>query len=142
VTIPGAGGQVPPRPDQTVLSYQPVPVSPGGTPIARVTEIVITPGSVLEGIFTYSTNPGAAGTLIASSNTAAAGVDQYGNNYLAGTASYQAGFAYAMNAGFVDFYSGSLAGGWTVQAGIEIDSGGDMLLFANGNIFANGTQIG
>ncbi len=142
MTIPGAGGQVPPRPDQRFIGQQPVPVSPGGTPIARVTEIIITPGSVLEGIFTYSTNPGAPGTLIASSNTAAAGQDQYGNNYLAGTASYQTDFAFAMNAGFIDFYTGSLASGWTVQAGIEIDGSGDMLLFANGNIFANGNQIG
>lgn len=142
MTIPGAGGQVPPRPDQQFIGQQPVPVSPGGTPIARVVEIVITPGSVLEGIFTYSSNPGAAGTLIASSNTAANGTDQYGNHYLAGTACYQTGFAFAMNAGFIDWYTGSLSGGWTVQAGIEIDVSGNMDLFANGNIFANGTQIG
>jgi hypothetical protein len=141
VTIPGAGGQVPPRPDQTVLQFQPVPVSPGGTPIARVTEVIITPGGALEGIFTYSSNPGAFGTLIASSNTVAAGTDQYGNNYLAGTASYQSGFATSSSAGFVSFFTGSVTTGWTFQAEILIDSSGDLLLSANGHIFANGVQI-
>lgn len=92
------------------------------------------------GVFEYSPAPG-AGTLIASS-AAAAGTDPYGNHYLQGQASYAGSFAASLNAGFVNFYTGSLSAGWTVQAGIEIDSGGDLLLFANGNIFANGNLIG
>jgi hypothetical protein len=142
VTIPGAGGQVPPRPDQQTLSAQPVPVSPGGNPIARVTQIVVTPGGALEGIFTYSSNPPAAGTLIESSSVATAGTDAYGNNYLAGHATYQPGFAASLSAGFVGFFTGTDLGGWTFQAEILTDSSGDLLLEANGNIFANGTQIG
>ncbi len=140
---PGSGGLIPPPINAPAGQATPVGVQPGApSQIARVTQVIVTPGGVLQGIFTYSSNPPAAGTLIESASVAAAGTDQYGNHYLAGHASYQAGFAEALNAGFTNFYTGSLAGGWAVQAGIEIDSGGDLLLFANGNIFANGTQIG
>lgn len=128
MTIPGAGGQVPPRPDQQLQAAQPVPVSPGGQQVAHLTEIIITPGGVLQGIFTYSTNPGAAGTLIETASVAAAGTDKYGNHFVTGHASYAAGFAASLNAGFVQFYTGSLAGGWTASATIETDTLGDILL--------------
>jgi TM2 domain-containing membrane protein YozV len=130
MTIPGQGGQVPARPDQQTRPQPYVPVSPGGTPIARVTEIIITPGGVLEGIFTYSTNPGAAGTLIETASVAAAGTDQYGNHFVAGHASYAGNFATSLNAGFVQFYSGSLAAGWTAKGTITTNVLGDIALLA------------
>lgn len=130
MTIPGAGGQVPPRPDQRVIGQPYVPVSPGGTPIARVTEIIITPGAVLEGIFTYSSSPPAAGTLIESAGVATAGTDASGNHFVTGHASYAGSFATSLNAGFIQFYTGSLAAGWTPSASIAIDALGDMAILA------------
>lgn len=129
MTIPGQGGQVPPRPDQQYLTgQQGVPMAPGGQPVLRVTEIIVTPGSVLEGIFTYSSGPPAAGTLIESASVATAGVDAYGNHYLAGHATYQAGFATSLNGGFVAFYTGSLAAGWTFQGQLEVAAGGALVI--------------
>ena len=100
----------------------------------RVTEIIITPGSILEGIFTYSSSPPAAGTLTESASVATAGTDAYGNHYLAGHASYAANFAAALDAGFAAFYTGSLSAGWTLAAQIETDAAGDLVLSASGAI--------
>lgn len=84
------------------------------------------------GAFFYSGTP-AAGNLIGSSLVQSAGTDGFGNNYLAGTASYAATFATALNAGFIAFYAGSLAGGWTQGATILTDSSGDLILTAGGS---------
>lgn len=130
MTIPGAGGQPPPRPDQQTYPQPYVPVSPGGTPRIRVTEVIITPGGILEGIFTYSSNPPAAGTLIETAGVQAAGTDPYGNHFVPGHASYAGNFATALNAGFVQFYTGSLAGGWTATGSITTDSLGDIAILA------------
>lgn len=128
---PGSGGLIPPPVNAPAGQAVPIGVQPGtGSQIARVTQIIITPGAVLQGIFTYSTNPGAAGTLIESASVATAGTDQYGNHYVAGHASYGANFAAALNAGVIQFYTGSLAGGWTQAAEVEIDSSGDLFLLA------------
>lgn len=89
------------------------------------------------GAFFYSAAP-AAGNLTASI-TNAAGTDSFGNNYLAGHATYGASFATSLNSGFVSFYTGSLAGGWTQQAFVETDAGGDLLLTANGQIVLTAT---
>ena len=108
----------------------------------RVTEIIVTPGSVLEGIFTYSSDPPASGTLIESASVAAAGTDAYGNHYLAGHATYAANFATALDAGYVAFYTGSLSAGWTFVAQLETDSGGDLILSTAGGtltLAASGT---
>ena len=128
---PGSGGLVPPPVNAPAGQATPVGVQPG-TPsqIARVTQVIITPGGVLQGIFTYSSNPGAAGTLIESASVATAGTDQYGNHFVTGHASYGAGFAASLNAGVVQFYTGSLAGGWTTASEVEIDSLGDLFLLA------------
>jgi hypothetical protein len=135
MTIPGLGGQVPPRPDQQYLTgQQGVPIAPGGQPVLRVTEIIVTPGSVLEGIFAYSSSPPAAGTLVESSDVVTAGTDASGNHYLAGDSTYGANFATSLNAGFVGFYTGSLSAGWTLVAQVETDAGGDLILSANGTI--------
>jgi hypothetical protein len=91
------------------------------------------------GEFFYSGTP-AAGNL-ASSDAPAAGTDAFGNNYVAGHASYAASFAAALNAGFVAFYTGSLAGGWTQGATIETDSGGDLLLFSSATIDLTGSDV-
>ena len=83
------------------------------------------------GAFFYSGTP-AAGNLTASI-ASAAGTDGEGNNYVAGHASYGTTFAAALSAGFVVFYTGSLAGGWTPGAQVETDSGGDLILTAGGS---------
>lgn len=84
------------------------------------------------GFFAYSPAPG-TGTLDASV-AAADGVDPFGNNYLQGLAAYGPTFAAALNAGFVSFYSGSLAGGWTEQATVQADALGNLILAANNTI--------
>lgn len=130
MTYPGRGGQQP-APYNAPAGQAPQPgITPGIPPVLRATEIIIVPGGTLEGIFTYSTNPGAAGTLIETASVEAAGVDQYGNNFVPGHASYASGFATSLNGGFIQFYTGSLAGGWTAAASIAIDAFGDMALLA------------
>lgn len=95
------------------------------------------------GSFTYSAAP-AAGNLIAS-QAPASSTDTFGNHYLAGVASYGSTFACQLGQGFVSFYTGSLAAGWTLRAEIECDSSGDLLLIAtrqvstsNGNVLDDG----
>lgn len=99
---------------------------------------------VIEGsngyLLVYSGSP-EAGNLIASI-AGEAFTDAYGNNVLQGVGSYQASFASALNAGSVEFYTGSLSGGWSLAGEIETDSEQDMLLYANGSIYANGNLIG
>ena len=81
------------------------------------------------GAFFYSPSE-AAGNLVASI-AATAGVDAFGNNYVTGHASYAAGFAASLNAGFVQCYTGSLAGGWTAGASIQTDAFGDIFILAS-----------
>jgi hypothetical protein len=98
------------------------------------------------GAFFYSSTP-AAGNLIASI-APAAGTDASGNNYLAGSASYAATFATALNAGFVAFYGGSLAGGWTalssvsgdVAGNLQVNAGGQLQLVGSGGVTVNGSS--
>lgn len=89
------------------------------------------------GAFFYSPSEG-AGNLVESS-APAAGTDQFGNNYLAGNASYAATFATAVAAGFVAFYSGSLAGGWTLQSSVAGDVAGNLQVNATGQLQLIGT---
>lgn len=142
MTIPGAGGQPPPRIDQQYPGSTPVPVSPGGQPLARVTQIIVTPGGVLQGIFTYSSNPPAAGTLIESASVISAGVDKYGNNFLAGHSSYGSGFATSVQAGQVAFYTGSLSGGWTFEANIQVSVAGLLILEAASTLISDNLEVG
>jgi hypothetical protein len=106
--------------------------------VGSISGIVIT-GSTFEGTdfiinssgeFFYSGTP-AAGNLV-ESTASAGGTDSHGNNYVAGQASYGANFATSLNAGFVGFYTGSLAGGWTFTAQVETDAGGDLILSTAG----------
>jgi hypothetical protein len=92
------------------------------------------------GIFTYSSAP-AAGNLVAS-EAPAANSDQFDNNYLAGLASYTAGAAMSVAAGIISFYSGSLAGGWTLRATQQFFGG--LILLSTGletqnNVLDDGT---
>lgn len=86
--------------------------------------IVINPAK--QAIFIY--NPGGGAGNLVNSIANAAGTDAYGNNYLAGTASYQANFASQLGAGFVVFYHGSLAGGWTQGGQVETTNTGGLVL--------------
>ena len=84
------------------------------------------------GFFAYSPAP-AAGNL-AASVAAVASKDPFDDEYLAGLAAYSATLATALAAGFLAFYSGSQAGGWTQEATIETDSLGDLVLSCLGTI--------
>jgi hypothetical protein len=131
VTIPGAGGQVPPRPDQGYAGASQAVVSPGsGAGIVRARQVIVAgPG---EGVFSYSSSPPAFGTLISTAGIATAGTDPYSNAYLAGTTTYLPGatyFATSLNGGFVSFYTAPGAGGpWTLQGQILISAGGTLIL--------------
>lgn len=78
------------------------------------------------GAFTYSGNPG-AGNLIASM-APTSGTDSFENHYLSGVASYGSSFASQLGIGFLNFYTGSLASGWTAGAVVSTDSFGDLIL--------------
>ena len=84
------------------------------------------------GEFFYSGTP-TTGNLVAS-NTTTAGVDQFGNNYLANISSYGATFAASMGGGFLTLYTGSLAGGWAAQATVGVSAGGILFLTAAAGI--------
>jgi len=86
------------------------------------------------GEFFYSGTP-AAGNLV-SSVAPAAGTDAFGNNFLAGPATYDNGseIATALNAGFVAFYSGSLAGGWSSLSSVSGDGSGNLQVNAAGEL--------
>jgi hypothetical protein len=104
-----------------------------GTGTFQAGNTIITPA----GIFTYSSTP-AAGNLTSSTGTDAGGTDQFGNNYLAGNASYESGFANTMLGGAVIWYSGSLAGGWTAQGEFETDNSGDIVSSFPGDLVLSG----
>jgi hypothetical protein len=80
------------------------------------------------GNFVYSGAP-AAGNL-AASLAPASGTDIFGNNYLAGVASYGTSIATVLGSGFITFYTGSLAGGWSNQGTIETSAFGDIAIAA------------
>lgn len=84
------------------------------------------------GEFFYSGTP-AAGNLV-TSVTNSAGTDAFGNNYLAGSASYASTFATALSAGEVVFYSGSLSGGWTALSSVTGDVAGNVQVNASGQL--------
>ena len=80
------------------------------------------------GLFIY--NPSEAAGNLAESSAPVAGTDGLGNNYVPGHATYDNvnGLAASMDAGLVQFYTGSLAGGWTASGSVQGDAGGDLLL--------------
>lgn len=96
MTFPGAGGQVPPRPDQKAIPQPAVPVSPGGN-VVRASKVIII-GSAGE-LLVYSPTA-AAGNLIASI-AGQSGTDPYGNTFEEGIAAYvtTGGKTYALQLG-------------------------------------------
>lgn len=80
------------------------------------------------GAFFYSAAP-AAGNLIASI-AITAGTDAFGNHYVDGQASYDLvdGLGTSVTGGLVQFYTGSLAAGWTAAGSVQGDAAGDLLL--------------
>lgn len=91
LTIPGAGGQVPPRPDQQVITQPPVPVAPGSQSVVRA-RIVIVSGAN-EGVFVYSGTPKAGNPPIYSMSNSS--TDPFGNATDLGIVAYAAGGQYA-----------------------------------------------
>ena len=71
-------------------------------------------------LFLYS-GPPAAGNLLATV-VQAAGTDGFGNHYLGGVSSYSAANATSVAAGAVLLYTGTQAGGWTLQGEMEASS--------------------
>lgn len=104
--------------------------------------ILAAASSGFSGFFTYSPTPGTGN--LTGSVTAAAGVDPYGNHYLATISSYNnaSGFAASLGGGFVTLYTGSLAGGWSVAATIEIGGGQLVLTAAAGIQLADAATAG
>jgi hypothetical protein len=80
------------------------------------------------GLFIYTPTE-AAGNL-AESSAPAAGTDGFGNHYVPGHATYDNldGVAASMDAGLVQFYTGSLAAGWAAAGSVQGDPSGDLLL--------------
>jgi hypothetical protein len=73
------------------------------------------------GAFFYSPSEGAGNLVNSITPAGATGTDGFGNHYVGGQASYAAGFCSAMTNGIIQFYTGSLAAGWTTAAAIESD---------------------
>jgi hypothetical protein len=104
---------------------------PGVTGAVLVANRVIIsgPGGAL---LVYSPTTG-AGNLIFSVD-AAAGTDSFGNNTLPGATTYASTFATSMNSGFIAFYTGSLAGGWTLVSSVAGDVAGNLQANATGQL--------
>src|SRR5215472_17197759 len=125
MTYPGLGGQQL-APLHSAPAAQLVPgVQPGTTGQIIATRVIIVGAN--GDLLVYSSLPPAAGNLIASIS-GAGGTDAAGNHFVSGVASYAATFAASLNAGFVQFYTGSLAGGWTARGYLETGSLGDIII--------------
>lgn len=137
MTVPGLGGQQPP-PQNAAPSAQLVPgVQPGTTQVftqIRAGNTIIN----ASGVFTYSGTP-AAGNLVTSQAPSSTTEDPFGNQVLGGgVGSYGAGFASVLIGGASAFYTGSLAGGWTLQGELEADSSGDLISSFLGQLSLSG----
>jgi hypothetical protein len=126
MTYPGLGGQQPPPQNATPAGQLTPGVTPGVTGQIVATRVIIV-GANGE-LLVYAPTAG-AGNLVASVAGAAA-VDPFGNNLVAGHASYAGNFATSLNAGFIQFYTGSLAGGWSTTGSIAADTLGDLAILA------------
>lgn len=133
MTIPGAGGQVPPRPDQGYTGSQSAAIAPGTSNIVRARLVIVSGPNA--GVYAYSTSPPAFGSLISSDGIAVAGTDPYGNATLQGNSSYQSGATYSavnMNGGQLRYYTAPGAGGpWTLIGSLVIPLTGASTLVLN-----------
>lgn len=143
MTIPGMGGQVPPRPDQQIGQgqQQGVPVSPGSPNVVRARQVIIAgPGQEL---LVYSGTPALGNLLFSITNSTVPTTDQFGNHIVPLTGWYDnaGGFFTQIGAGFVTFGTGSLATGWTANTSIQNDGSGDLTISANANLLLNGAVV-
>jgi len=119
MTVPGRGGQQEPPLNAPAGQATPIGIQPGTTgPVIRARQVIITSGvGSNQGVFVYN-GPPAAGNLIESMSLG--GTDPYRNKTVVGVAAYSnvmpTGFAVALVGGTVQFYTGSLAAGWTIAA--------------------------
>jgi hypothetical protein len=87
------------------------------------------------GQFVYNASGPGAGNLIYSVTSDGITSDGNGNQVIADAATtYAATFATAMGQGFVAFYSGSLAGGWTLESSVAGDVAGNLQVNATGQL--------
>lgn len=127
----GEGG-TPPEPAGYVPPSLPGQAAGSITAILRARQVIVSGPN--GGVFSYSPAAG-AGNLIATAGIASAGIDPYGNNFLAGNSAYGSGFATSMQAGSLNFYTGSLAGGWTFVSQVIISLiDGHLILNANSEV--------
>jgi hypothetical protein len=137
MTFPGLGGQQPP-PQNAVAAQQPVV---GVTPGVTQRFVSIQAGNTIinpSGFFTYS-GPPAAGNLISSTAPSSTTQDNFGNDVIGGgVASYGAGVASLLAGGEVQFLTGSLPGGWSLQGALLTDSSGDLLSTFTGALVLDG----
>jgi hypothetical protein len=104
-------------------------------------------GSVFEGAdfiinssgsFYYAGTPAAGNLSTSSVPGTAGGADAFGNQYLPGTSTYAATDATQLADGFVNFYTGSQAGGWTLKSTMQF-TGIGIVLLSGGLITQNNT---
>lgn len=121
-TFPGMGG----TPDMPAGYIRPdLPgVSAGSNNIVVARRVIII-GSGGE-LLVYSPSAGAGN--LRESIASAAFIDQYGNHGVSDTASYGSNVASALHGGFIQFYNGSLAAGWTSASSVSDDGSGDLFL--------------
>lgn len=140
MTIPGLGGQVPPRPDQQYAGQSGVPIGPGSTNVVRANKVIVSGPD--EGIFVYDGTPAAGNLVLSITEVIGGGTDKFDNHYVFGLGVYDnaGGFFSQYGAGFATFGTGSLAGGWTGNTSIQNDASGNLLLSANASVFINGSS--
>lgn len=143
MTIPGAGGQVPPRPDQQYPGSSGVVVAPGSPSVVRARLIIVSGTGANSGLFVYAGTPALGNPPIFWSTSAS--TDPYGNAIpstagVAGTGTFRAGNT-IINASGIFTYSGTPALGNLIEsttAAIGTDSFGNAYL-AGTTLYAGGT---
>jgi hypothetical protein len=139
VTIPGLGGQTPPRADQQYAGQAGVPIGPGSPNVVRARQVIISgPG---EELLVYSGAPALGNLLFSVTNLTVPGTDELGNHIVPLTGWYDnaGGFFTQIGAGFITFGTGSLAAGWTANASIQNDGSGNLNINATGSVLINGS---
>jgi hypothetical protein len=143
VTIPGAGGQTPPRPDQAYKGSAGAVVSPGTSSVVRATKIIVS--GTGEGVFVYNGTPALGNPPIDYLSNSA--TDPFGNTLPeSGTVAYASSSIWAaLTAGQLIFADGSVlasvAGSFRMEnaAGAAVVlSGADTVDLVGGSVFLNG----
>lgn len=142
MTFPGMGGQQAPPQNATPAAQLLPGVQPGQTAVftsLRAGNTIVNNA----GLFIYSGPPAAGNLILSVSGTVGGGTDGFGNHYVFGVGVYDnsGDFFTQEGAGFITYGTGTLAAGWSANATIQNDSGGDLFLQALGTITANGIII-